>query len=45
MRAVLADYFEHERAGDATEGATALFLSAKGLPARSRDRVVSLKES
>lgn len=36
-RTALADYFEHERAGDATEGATTLFLSATGLPARSPD--------
>lgn len=36
-RAALADYFEHERAADATEGATALFLSAKGIPARSAE--------
>src|SRR5712692_9485112 len=32
-RTALADYFEHERSADATEGATALFLSATGLPA------------
>jgi len=36
-RTALADYVEHERATDATEGAAALFLSAKGLPARSAD--------
>jgi integrase len=36
-RTALADYFEHERAADATGGATALFLSAQGLPARSPD--------
>jgi integrase len=36
-RAALADYLEKERLGDATEGAMALFLSAKGLPARSLD--------
>jgi integrase len=36
-RTALADYFEHERADDAIDGATALFLSAKGLPARSPD--------
>src|SRR5947209_249671 len=36
-RTALADYFEQERTADATEGATALFLSATGLPARSPD--------
>jgi integrase len=36
-RTALADYYEHERGGDAAEGATALFLSATGLPARSPD--------
>jgi integrase len=36
-RTALADYFEHERDGDATEGAPALFLSATGLPARAAD--------
>ena len=36
-RTALADYLERERPGDATDGATALFLSAKGLPARSPD--------
>lgn len=36
-RTALADYFDHERNGDATERATALFLSAPGLPARSPD--------
>jgi integrase len=36
-RTALADYFDHERAADATAGATALFLSAKGLPARAPD--------
>jgi integrase len=36
-RTALADYVEHERTGDSTAGATALFLSATGLPARSAD--------
>src|SRR5712692_587097 len=36
-RAALADYLERERAGDATDGAMGLFLSANGLPARSPD--------
>src|SRR5712691_10641653 len=36
-RTALADYFDHERAADATEAAAALFLSAQGLPARSAD--------
>jgi integrase len=36
-RQALADYLERERPSDATEGMAALFLSAKGLPARSID--------
>lgn len=36
-RTALADYLEQERPGDVTEGATALFLSALGLPARAED--------
>src|SRR5579859_735619 len=36
-RTALADYFEYERAADVTEEATALFLSATGVPARSAD--------
>lgn len=35
-RAALADYLERERPGDAGE-ATALFLSAKGIPSRAAD--------
>jgi len=36
-RAALADYLERERPRDAGDGATALFLSAVGLPARAAD--------
>ena len=36
-RAALADYLERERPRDAGDGATALFLSAAGLPARAAD--------
>ncbi len=36
-RTALADYFDYERRGDATDGAAALFLSATGLLARSAD--------
>jgi len=36
-RTALADYLTHERPHDVTEGATALFLSATGLSARSAD--------
>lgn len=36
-RASLADYLDRERPGDDTEGSAALFLSARGLPARSQD--------
>ncbi|MCL4531661.1 MAG: tyrosine-type recombinase/integrase [Actinobacteria bacterium] len=36
-RTALADYLEQERPTDATEGSAALFLSARGLPARVRD--------
>ncbi len=36
-RSALADYLEHERAVDADENATALFLSAQGLSARATD--------
>jgi integrase len=34
-RAALADYLERERSADATEAGTALFLSARGIPARA----------
>ncbi|HEV2636460.1 MAG TPA: tyrosine-type recombinase/integrase [Actinocrinis sp.] len=33
-RTALADYLDHERAGDADEGSTALFLAAKSVAAR-----------
>ncbi|MFI0609572.1 MAG: tyrosine-type recombinase/integrase [Anaerolineae bacterium] len=36
-RTALADYLEGERAGDADSQSRALFLSARGLPARSPD--------
>lgn len=36
-RQALADYLEQERPQDETETSTALFLSAKGLPARKED--------
>lgn len=36
-RTALADYLEHERASEVTTDATALFLSAAGLPARAAD--------
>lgn len=36
-RAALADYLDQERSDDATADATALFLSAQGLPARAAD--------
>ena len=36
-RAALADYLEHERPRDATDQASALFLSAVSLPARNAD--------
>ncbi len=36
-RTALADYFDHERTADVAEGARALFLSARGLSARSAD--------
>ncbi len=36
-RTALADYLTHERPHDVTEGATAMFLSATGLSARSAD--------
>lgn len=36
-RQAIADYLEKERTQDETEGSIALFLSAKGLPARKSD--------
>jgi integrase len=42
-RAALADYLEKERATDATETATALFLSAQGPPARREDGRLSVR--
>lgn len=40
-RQALADYLERERPRDATENATAMFLSAQGLPARSTNGQLS----
>ncbi len=42
-RQALADYLEHERARDTSEDATALFLSAAGIPARARDGRLSAR--
>jgi integrase len=42
-RSALADYLERERPRDASPKATALFLSAVGLPARSVDGRLSLR--
>jgi integrase len=42
-RAALADYLERERPQDAGEHAPVLFLSAKGLPARSPDGRLSVR--
>jgi integrase len=42
-RTALADYLERERPEDASDGATALFLSAKGLPARASDGRLSVR--
>ena len=36
-RSALADYLEKERSGDAAGESTAIFLSARGLPARNAD--------
>jgi integrase len=42
-RAALADYLGQERPQDAGDGATALFLSANGLPARAPDGRLSVR--
>lgn len=42
-RAALADYLERERPDDSGDGGAALFLSAKGLPARSADGRLSVR--
>jgi site-specific recombinase XerD len=42
-RQALADYLEHERPRDLTDDATALFLSAAGIPARATDGRLSAR--